>query len=179
MPSSDSFLAVYGSLRRRSLAKQRFFVLRDLQFYGYGILRGLFLIQNGYPAVLEQPGQVRVEIFRVEREGILEELDRYEGYLPALGSRSLFYRKEVDLIRPEIRALVYFLGREVPRGRRPVYATLQAGGACDRLNQKISIFRRSADPVSHPYSLHGAKVNLAQNRTNEDTADSAASITAS
>jgi len=120
MPSFDSFLAVYGSLRRRSLAKQRFFVLRNLQFYGHGILRGLFLIQNGYPAVLEQPGQVRVEIFRVNGEGILEELDRYEGYLPALGSRSLFYRKEVDLVRPEIRAWVYFLGREVPRGRRPV-----------------------------------------------------------
>ena len=175
MPSTDSFLAVYGSLRRRSLAKQRFFVLRHLQFYGHGILRGLLLIQNGYPAVLEQPGQVRVEIFRVEGEGRLEELDRYEGYLPALGSRSLFYRKEVDLIRPEIRAWVYFLGREVPRGRRPVVGPR----ACNRLNQKISVFRRSADPVSHPYSLHGAKVNLAQNRTKEDTADSAASITAS
>jgi gamma-glutamylcyclotransferase (GGCT)/AIG2-like uncharacterized protein YtfP len=117
MPCSDSFLAVYGSLRRRSLAKQSFFVLGGLQFYGYGILRGLLLIQNGYPGVLEQPGQVRVEIFRLQGEGILEELDRYEGYRPALGSRSLFYRKEVDLRQPEIRAWVYFLGREIPRGR--------------------------------------------------------------
>jgi gamma-glutamylcyclotransferase (GGCT)/AIG2-like uncharacterized protein YtfP len=117
MPYSDSFLAVYGSLRRRSLAKQCFFVRRNLEFYGYGILRGLLLIQNGYPAVLEQSGQVRVEIFRLEDKAIWEELDRYEGYRPALGSRSLFYRKEVDLLRPEIRAWIYFLGREVPRGR--------------------------------------------------------------
>ena len=141
MPSSDSFLAVYGSLRRRSLAKQRFFVLRDLQFYGHGILRGLLLIQNGYPAVLEQSGHVHVEIFRVEGEGILEELDRYEGYLPALGSRSLFYRKAVYLIRPDIRVWVYFLGREVPRGRRPLVGPNRA--------------RPRARSVSHPRQEEG------------------------
>ena len=135
MPRPDSFLAVYGSLRRRSLAKQSFFVLRDLEFYGYGILRGLLLIQNGYPAVLEQSGEVGVEIFRLEGKAILEELDRYEGYRLALGPRSLFYRKEVDLRRPEIRAWVYFLGREIPRGRRPVVRPAagpwrQAGSQC-------------------------------------------------
>jgi gamma-glutamylcyclotransferase (GGCT)/AIG2-like uncharacterized protein YtfP len=119
MPLSDSlFLAVYGSLRRRSLAKQRFSVLQDLHFYGYGILRGLLFIQNGYPAVLEQSGLVRVEIFRLGSERVWEVLDRYEGYQPVLGYRSLFYRKEVRLLRPEIRAWVYFLGREVPRGRQ-------------------------------------------------------------
>ena len=107
-PSNPSFLAVYGTLRRRSLAKQRFFVLQDLQFYGYGVLRGLLLIQNGYPAVLEQSGLVRVGIFRLGSGGIWEALDRYEGYQPELGYRSLFYRKEVSLLRPGIRAWVYF-----------------------------------------------------------------------
>ena len=144
MPRPDSFLAVYGSLRRRSLAKQSFFVLRDLEFYGYGILRGLLLIQNGYPAVLEQSGEVGVEIFRLEGEAILEELDRYEGYRLALGSRSLFYRKEVDLRRPEIRAWVYFLGREIPRGRRPVVrpaagAWRQTGSQCYLGRQQSSV----------------------------------------
>jgi gamma-glutamylcyclotransferase (GGCT)/AIG2-like uncharacterized protein YtfP len=147
MPSSDSFLAVYGSLRRRSLAKQRFFVLRDLQFYGHGILRGLLLIQNGYPAVLEQPGQVRVEIFRIEGEGILEELDRYEGYLTALGSRSLFYRKEVDLIRPEIRVWVYFLGREVPRGRRPIAGPNRARPRARARPRSVGHPRREEGPI--------------------------------
>jgi gamma-glutamylcyclotransferase (GGCT)/AIG2-like uncharacterized protein YtfP len=119
MPLSDpSFLAVYGSLRRRSLARQSFFVRRDLEFYAYGVLRGLLLVQNGYPAVLEQSGLVRVEIFRLRSEVIWEVLDRYEGYQPEFGYRSLFYRKKVRLLRPEIRAWVYFLGREVPRGRQ-------------------------------------------------------------
>jgi gamma-glutamylcyclotransferase (GGCT)/AIG2-like uncharacterized protein YtfP len=125
MPSPDSsFLAVYGSLRRRSLAKQGFFVLRNLRFHGHGVLRGLLFIQNGYPAVLEQPGLVRVELYRVLSETVWEILDRYEGYRHSLGCRALFYRKEVTLLRPQIRASVYFLGREVPRGsKRPCCLT--------------------------------------------------------
>jgi gamma-glutamylcyclotransferase (GGCT)/AIG2-like uncharacterized protein YtfP len=131
MPSADSsFLAVYGSLRRRSLAKQGFLVLRNLRFHGHGVLRGLLFIQNGYPGVIEQPGQVRVEIYRVLSETMWEILDRYEGFRPSLGARALFYRKEVLLLRPGLRASVYFLGREIPRG-------------------KISIFRHGVDPDSH------------------------------
>jgi gamma-glutamylcyclotransferase (GGCT)/AIG2-like uncharacterized protein YtfP len=156
MLRTDSFLAVYGSLRRRSLAKLSFFVLRDLEFYGYGILRGLLLIQNGYPAVLEQSGEVGVEIFRLEGKAILEELDRYEGYRLALGPRSLFYRKEVDLRRPEIRAWVYFLGREIPRGRRPVVrsaagAWRQPGSQCYLGRQQGSVGILSAGRVARRF----------------------------
>jgi gamma-glutamylcyclotransferase (GGCT)/AIG2-like uncharacterized protein YtfP len=131
MPSPESsFLAVYGSLRRRSLAKQGFLVLRNLRFHGNGVLRGRLFIQNGYPGAIEQPGLVRVEIYRVLSETIWEILDRYEGFCPSLGTRALFYRKEVLLLRPGLRASVYFLGREIPRG-------------------KISIFRHGVDPDSH------------------------------
>jgi gamma-glutamylcyclotransferase (GGCT)/AIG2-like uncharacterized protein YtfP len=131
MPSANSsYLAVYGSLRRRSLAKQGFLVLRNLRFHGHGTLRGLLFFQNGYPGVLEQPGHVRVEVYRVLSETVWEILDGYEGYRSSLGVRSLFYRKEVTLLRPQLRASVYFLGREIPRG-------------------KISIFRRGVVPDSH------------------------------
>jgi gamma-glutamylcyclotransferase (GGCT)/AIG2-like uncharacterized protein YtfP len=114
----STFLAVYGSLRRRSLAKQGFLVLRNLRFHGHGVLRGLLFIQNGYPGVLEQSGLVRVEVYRVLNATVWEMLDRYEGYQHSLGPRALFYRKEIALLRPEIRASVYFLGREIPRGSR-------------------------------------------------------------
>jgi gamma-glutamylcyclotransferase (GGCT)/AIG2-like uncharacterized protein YtfP len=112
----SSFLAVYGSLRRRSLARQGYFVLRDLRFHVHGVLRGLLFCQIGYPGVLEQPGRVPVEVYRVLSESVWETLDRYEGYRPSLGCRSLFYRKEVTLLHPEIRVSVYFRGREIPRG---------------------------------------------------------------
>jgi gamma-glutamylcyclotransferase (GGCT)/AIG2-like uncharacterized protein YtfP len=131
MPSPNpSFLAVYGSLRRRTLARQGFLVVQSLRFHGHGVLRGRLFIQNGYPGVVEQPGLVRVEVYRVLSESVWEILDRYEGYREALGYHSLFYRKEVNLLRPEIRASVYFLGRGTPRG-------------------KISIFRHGVDPDSH------------------------------
>lgn len=146
-PADSSFLAVYGSLRRRSLAKQGFFVLRSLRFHGHGVLRGLLFAQNGYPGVLEQSGLVRVEVFRVLSETVWEILDRYEGYRHSLGCRALFYRKEVTLLHPEIRASVYFLGREIPRGRKRSRRLTDPDRSIDRA--KISIFRRSAHPDSH------------------------------
>jgi gamma-glutamylcyclotransferase (GGCT)/AIG2-like uncharacterized protein YtfP len=117
----SSFLAVYGTLRRRSLAKQGFCVLRNLRFHAHGVLRGLLFSQNGYPGVLEQPGLVPVEVYRVLSESVWETLDRYEGFRPVLGHRSLFYRKEVTILHPEIRASVYFLGREIPRGTKSLW----------------------------------------------------------
>jgi gamma-glutamylcyclotransferase (GGCT)/AIG2-like uncharacterized protein YtfP len=147
VPFADSsFLAVYGSLRRRSLGRQGFSVLRNLRFHGYGVLRGLLFIQNGYPGVVEQSGLVRVEVYRVFSEAVWEILDRYEGYQQALGCRALFYRKEVTLLRPKIRASVYFLGREIPRG-------------------KISIFRHGVDPESHGYSFGSADTRLTRKPT--------------
>lgn len=110
----SSFLAVYGSLRRRSLARQGFSVLRNLRFHGHGVLRGLLFRQNGYPGVLEQPGLVRVEVYRVLSPTVWDVLDRYEGYQPSLGRHALFYRKEVLLWRPKIWVTVYFLGIEIP-----------------------------------------------------------------
>jgi gamma-glutamylcyclotransferase (GGCT)/AIG2-like uncharacterized protein YtfP len=143
-----SFLAVYGTLRRRSLAKQDFFVQRNLRFHGYGVLKGLLFIQNGYPGVLEQPGLVNVEVYRVLSEIVWVILDRYEGYRPSLGSRALFYRKEVTLLHPAIQTWVYFLGREVPRGAKLPCSWSPASRRHDS-PQKISIFKRSADPDSH------------------------------
>jgi gamma-glutamylcyclotransferase (GGCT)/AIG2-like uncharacterized protein YtfP len=113
-----TFFAAYGSLRRRSLARRGHSVVHGLAFHGHGLLRGLRFIQNGYPGVIEQPGTVAVEVYQVLDAVVWEILDRYEGYDAALGTRTLFYRKEVKLLRPEIRASVYFLGREIPRGTR-------------------------------------------------------------
>ena len=111
-----TFFAAYGSLRRRGLARQGHAVVQGLRFYGYGLLRGLGFVQRGYPGVIEQPGIVVVEVYAVLDEVVWEILDRYEGYNPAIGTRAHFYRKQVKLLRPEICASVYFLGRDIPRG---------------------------------------------------------------
>ena len=113
-----AFLAVYGSLRRRTLGKQGFLVQRNLRFHGHGVLQGLLFYQNGYPGVLEQPGVVYVEVYRVLSEAVWAVLDRYEGWNPSLGRGALFYRKKVTLLHPAVSAWVYFLGREIPRGTK-------------------------------------------------------------
>ena len=105
------YLVAYGTLRRRTQYRLGYSVGSCLKFYGYGLLRGFRLAQRGYPAVLEQPGLVRVEIFRVLNESIWAILDRYEGYDPRIGKNSLFVRKAVALVRPRIYAWVYFGGR--------------------------------------------------------------------
>jgi gamma-glutamylcyclotransferase (GGCT)/AIG2-like uncharacterized protein YtfP len=116
-PSEVKFLAVYGTLRRRNLSRWGYSVGSDLKFVCCGLLRGLRLAQYGYPAVLEQPGLVQVEIFQVLCDSIWPILDRYEGYNHEIGRNSLFIRKAVALVRPRIYAWVYFLGHEIPRGR--------------------------------------------------------------
>lgn len=116
-PSEVKFLAVYGTLRRRNLSQQGYSVQSGLKFVCCGLVRGLRLAQCGYPAVLEQPGLVPVEIFQVLRDSIWPIIDRYEGYHHEIGRNSLFIRKAVGLVRPRIRAWVYFLGQEIPRGR--------------------------------------------------------------
>jgi len=108
------YLAAYGTLRRRSQYRLGYSVGACLKFYGYGLLRGLRFAQREYPAVLEQPGLVQVEIFRVLNESVWAILDRYEGYDPGIGKHSLFVRKAVALVRPRIYAWVYFVAGKWP-----------------------------------------------------------------
>ena len=117
MPDRN-FFAAYGLLRRRSLARRGHRVLQHLRYYGTGLLRGIAFVQHGYPGVVEQPGLVLVEIFEVLNNSVWEILDRFEGYDASRGRHTLFYRKQVQLLRPKILVSVYFLGREIPRGRR-------------------------------------------------------------
>jgi gamma-glutamylcyclotransferase (GGCT)/AIG2-like uncharacterized protein YtfP len=116
-PSEVGFLAAYGTLRRRSQFRRGYSVGSGLKFAGWGLLRGIGFAQCGYPAVLEQPGLVQVEIFQVLSDSIWPILDRYEGYNDQVGRNSLFVRKAVALVQPRIYAWVYFLGQEIPRGR--------------------------------------------------------------
>lgn len=60
---------------------------------------------------------IQVEIFLVRDQAVFQVLDRYEGFSPDLADYSLFYRKVVRLLRPEIKASAYFLARHTPRGR--------------------------------------------------------------
>jgi gamma-glutamylcyclotransferase (GGCT)/AIG2-like uncharacterized protein YtfP len=109
-------LAVYGTLRRRSIFQKLPVAASRLQYFGCGLIRGRLFWQRTYPALIQGHGIVQVELFRVVDPGVLHELDRYEGFEPTDPRASLFTRRQVFLLNPRIRAWTYFLGPQIPRG---------------------------------------------------------------
>jgi gamma-glutamylcyclotransferase (GGCT)/AIG2-like uncharacterized protein YtfP len=110
------FLAVYGTLRRAFLWRRELQIVRNVKFYGHGLLRGKLSWQHAYPGLIDWPGVVRVEIFLVVDFQIWAALDRYEGFFADRPQNSLFERRRVRLLRPAISAQAYYLGRNTPKG---------------------------------------------------------------
>ena len=109
-------LAVYGTLRRRSIFHKLPVAAARLQFFGRGLVRGRLFWQRSYPALIQDRGIAQVELFRIVDPSVLQDLDRYEGFDPNNLSASLFVRNQVQLLNPPVRAWVYFLNRQIPRG---------------------------------------------------------------
>jgi gamma-glutamylcyclotransferase (GGCT)/AIG2-like uncharacterized protein YtfP len=109
-------LAVYGTLRRRSIFPKLPIAASRLQFFSYGLIGGRLFWQRTYPGLIQDRGIAPVELFRIVDPTVFGDLDRYEGFdsrnLPA----SLFIRTQVLLLNPQVRAWVYFLNRQIPRG---------------------------------------------------------------
>jgi gamma-glutamylcyclotransferase (GGCT)/AIG2-like uncharacterized protein YtfP len=111
-------LAVYGTLRRRSIFPKLPMAASRLQFFSYGLIRGRLFWQRSYPALIQDRGFAQVELFRIVDPNVLGELDRYEGFDSSNLRASLFVRTEVLLLNPQVRAWVYFLNLQIPRGLR-------------------------------------------------------------
>jgi len=109
-------LAVYGTLRRRSIFHKLSVAAAQLQFFSCGSIRGRLFWQRTYPALIQDRGIVQAEIFRIADPRVLTDLDRYEGFDPSNPRASLFVRTQVLLLNPQVRAWVYFLNPWIPRG---------------------------------------------------------------
>jgi gamma-glutamylcyclotransferase (GGCT)/AIG2-like uncharacterized protein YtfP len=115
--SPRDLLAVYGTLRRRSIFPKLPEAVPQLYFVGYGQVRGRLFWQRTFPALMRGPGIVGVELFEILDATIWCDLDSYEGFDPANSRASLFIRRQVLLSTPRRRAWVYFLNRDIPLGR--------------------------------------------------------------
>jgi gamma-glutamylcyclotransferase (GGCT)/AIG2-like uncharacterized protein YtfP len=73
--------------------------------------------QRTFPALIQGPGIVGVELFEILDAKVWCDLDSYEGFDPANPRASLFIRRQVLLSAPRRRAWVYFLNRDIPLGR--------------------------------------------------------------
>jgi gamma-glutamylcyclotransferase (GGCT)/AIG2-like uncharacterized protein YtfP len=115
-----NLLAVYGTLRRRSIFLKLPVAVSRLQFFSCGLIGGRLFWQRTYPALIQDRGIAQVELFRIVDPSVLDDLDRYEGFEPKNPRASLFIRKQILLLNPQTKAWVYFLNREIPRGTQRI-----------------------------------------------------------
>lgn len=89
---------VYGSLRRNEQA-HRF--MRNTEFVEEVRLPGYDLLALGwYPGIVPNPDNkegVVGEVYSFADDGLLTDLDAYEGYNPNYEDRSLFIRREIEV----------------------------------------------------------------------------------
>jgi gamma-glutamylcyclotransferase (GGCT)/AIG2-like uncharacterized protein YtfP len=111
-----NLLAVYGTLRRRSIYHKLPAAASRLQFLSCGLIAGRLFWQRTYPALIQDRGIAPVELLRIVDPSVLGDLDRYEGFNPSNLQASLFVRNQVLLLNPQVRAWVYFLNPRIPRG---------------------------------------------------------------
>jgi gamma-glutamylcyclotransferase (GGCT)/AIG2-like uncharacterized protein YtfP len=109
-------LAVYGTLRRRSIFYKLPVAVSRLQFVGFGQVKGRLFWQRTFPALIEDRGIAEVELFEILDPKIWRDLDFYEGFDPTNVRASLFIRRRVLTLNPRVWAWVYFLNRTIPRG---------------------------------------------------------------
>jgi gamma-glutamylcyclotransferase (GGCT)/AIG2-like uncharacterized protein YtfP len=114
--SRCDFLAVYGTLRRRSIFNRLPVAVSRLHFVGYGRIRGRLFWQRAFPALIQERGVARVELIQIRDPKVWPELDFYEGFDPTNLQCSLFIRKKVLLLNPRLIVWTYFLNQGIPHG---------------------------------------------------------------
>jgi gamma-glutamylcyclotransferase (GGCT)/AIG2-like uncharacterized protein YtfP len=108
-PAAGDLLAVYGTLRRRSVCHKLPAAVSRLQFFGHGLIRGRLFHLRTYPALVPDSGRAPVELFRILDPSVFFDLDRYEGFESANSRASLFARRRILLLNPNVSAWAYFL----------------------------------------------------------------------
>jgi gamma-glutamylcyclotransferase (GGCT)/AIG2-like uncharacterized protein YtfP len=109
--NSRDLLAVYGTLRRRSIFQKLPEAVPRLCFVGYGRIRGRLFWQRTFPALIHGPGIVGVELFEIIDPGVWPALDFYEGFDSTNPSASWFVRRQTRLVESRLIAWTYFLNR--------------------------------------------------------------------
>lgn len=119
MPADCRLIAFYGSLLSPFPTQERLGVDQALERLGPCRLRGRLLDLGAYPGLVEGPGLVRGELYRLADPAALAVLDGFEGYRPEDPGGSEYLRRAEELAEPAVTAWVYRL-RQAPAGAAPV-----------------------------------------------------------
>ena len=116
-PHSE-FIAFYGSLMRGFGAQEDLQIESKLEFTGACQIPGTLHDLGEFPALAASAtGCVHGELYRIKDPGVIPQLDAYEEFDPANPDRSLFVRRRVRLVEPDLDCWVYFYNRPPPDDR--------------------------------------------------------------
>ena len=100
-------IAFYGLLMRQGGAQQRLGVDRALTFISPCRIPGRLVDLGSYPGLVEEPGEVEGELYRLDDPAVLATLDDFEGYDRDRPAGSPYVRRRRRLIAPDVEASVY------------------------------------------------------------------------
>ena len=124
--NETTLLFTYGTLRREADTAMRKVISREAAYIGEGSYQGELYLAGSHPAVIpsqDQEDQVAGDLFDLSKApGLLERLDRYEGYDPREPEASLYVRKmgQIQLrdSRQTREAWIYLYNRSLKQARK-------------------------------------------------------------
>jgi gamma-glutamylcyclotransferase (GGCT)/AIG2-like uncharacterized protein YtfP len=131
-----SLLVFYGTLMGAYPTQDRLGIRHRLEPAGVCLLKGELYDLGWYPGLVAGQRTVRAELYRALDSGVIDILDRFEGYDPADPTGSEYLRLPLELEKPSLTAWVYVYNRPVS-GRDLV--------ACDDWASHLDD-RRASDP---------------------------------
>jgi gamma-glutamylcyclotransferase (GGCT)/AIG2-like uncharacterized protein YtfP len=110
-PATDDFLVVYGSLMRGQPERRLLNLEKSLKLVDARTISGTLYDLGDYPAFVDGPGVVDVELYWILDRSVLPRLDEFEDYDPSNPEQSLYRRTTIRLPRHKT-ALVQKLFRD-------------------------------------------------------------------
>ncbi|NPA50000.1 MAG: gamma-glutamylcyclotransferase [Epsilonproteobacteria bacterium] len=109
------YIFVYGTLRSCFDNFYRKKLLRYATFIGEGEVDGRLYKVSWYPALIEEEGRVKGEVYKIKSASLLKFLDYYEGFKKSNPKASLYIRKLKDVYMngETIKAWVYVYNKKV------------------------------------------------------------------
>lgn len=104
----SDFVFLYGSLMRGFEDHESMDLPSRTEFAGEAHCKGTLYDLGDYPGMtLEGDGRVLGELYRPRDDGVIDALDRFEGYYPESADDSLFVRRLEEVVDRDLKAWVY------------------------------------------------------------------------
>jgi len=125
MTDLQEYLFTYGTLRKGESNPMQDHLERNAKWIGKALFRGKLYYANGHPAAISSANENDIivgDLFEFDKKsGLLQELDRYEGFHPGRLDESLYIRKKRDVILKESeephKAWIYIYNQPVERAK--------------------------------------------------------------